>query len=117
MAFQLQKSDPTSSTWADPAEPTYTVRLKQVSAPKQLAGEATVNHATEIIISRLVDVTIGGETVRDTLSVRMRVSGAVESKTSLDAMADLLCNTLTTAWTDASHWIGFTPTAVPVVPV
>lgn len=117
MAFKLQKSDGNSSTWADPAMPDLTVRLKQTQTVKALAGKPVVNHLTEVIVSDSHDVVVAGDTVRDTLSVRLRVSGAQESATQLQEIVDLLSNCTSTLWT-GENWIeGFTPSTVPAMPV
>jgi hypothetical protein len=116
MAFQVQKTDGNSTVWADPATPSTTVRCKQTAGRKGLGGNVVDNHITEIIINDLNDVTIGDDTVPDTLSIRVRISGSVHSHTRARALVGLLTNTLN-SWDDENYVIGFTPSTVPAFPV
>lgn len=120
MPFQVQKTDGNSTTFVDPTKPDRFVRVKQTSVPKFIDGVPVANWITEIIAgTRVGFVPEGGapeNQVIDTLSVRMRISGAAESTVPLQALADLVCHSVKDLWTDEHVLIGFTPTTVPADP-
>jgi hypothetical protein len=115
MAFQLQKSDGNSATYADPTDADYTVRVKQTQVSKSLDGKPVKNWITEVIMGRTNPIEVEGIDAVDQCSVRLRISGAVQSAAALQAMADLLAGCIA-EWSD-EHWlIGFNPTSVPAIP-
>lgn len=116
MAYQLQKSDGNSTTWVDPAELDRTVRLKQTQTGKSVNGVPMINYKTELIIGDSNGFTAeSGEAVTDTLSVRLSVSGAAGSQSTMEDLLSLVANCIT-IW-DGENWVvGFTPSIPPAVP-
>lgn len=116
MAFRKLRSDASSITYADPANPDLTVRVKQSSSTKNLGNSSIPNITTEIIINDLFDVTVGSEAFPEALSVRTKVSGSYLSKTQKKALVGLMTACLT-AWANEDVLDGFEPATVPVMPV
>jgi len=114
--LSLLKQDSTGVVYADPAKPDFTVRFKNTTAAKTLNGQNTKNYLCEIIANDNNTVTVGGTSVIDAVSVRIRISGAAESGTRLASiMASLAA--LTGTWNTQKVFQGFTPTTPPTVPV
>lgn len=101
--------------YADPADPGFTTRFKTTSAQKSLNGQRTTNYVSEIIINDDHTVVIGSQSVVDAVSVRLRVSGAVESMARIKEIVNNLGAQLQD-WTDEDVFIGFAPTTVPENP-
>lgn len=112
---QLLRQLSDGAIYADPADPDFSVRFKTTSAPKSLNGISTTNRITEIIINDLSEVTVGSATGIDPLSVRLRVSGSVESHARLVELVNSLGGKLST-WTGQNVLKGFPPSTVPVNP-
>lgn len=104
------------SVFADPTEPDYTVRFKTTSAPKSVSGQKTTNYITEIIINDNNDVTVGGVGAVDPVSVRVRVSGCLESQARVNAIVTSVAGQLS-AWAGEHVLTGFLPTTKPLVVV
>lgn len=113
MSLYRQTSD--GSVYADPAKPNFTVRFKTSSAPKSLSGQKTVNYITEIIVNDDIPVTIAGNGVVDPGSIRIRVSGSVESQERLQAILASVAAQLPD-WSDENVFVGFNPVTPPAVP-
>lgn len=116
MALQLYRNESSGVIYADPAEPDYTVRFKFSSSPKSLNGVAAVNHVSEIICTDNNDVTIAGVNAVDAVSVRVRISGAHESKARKVQIVNALVGQLLTWANDEGVLAGFPPTTVPATP-
>lgn len=112
---KLLRQLPDGVIYADPANPNFTVRFKTTSQPKSLNGLSTTNRISEIIYNDLNEVTIGAATGIDPLSVRLRVSGSVESHDRLVEIINGLAGQVAT-WNSQDVLKGFTPTTVPVNP-
>lgn len=110
---QLLTSDQYGSTFADPADPNFTVRFKTVRNRKMLDGSPVDNYVTEIIINDLSDTTIGNKTVAEALSIRFRVSGSELSMARLQAIANSLASQIPT-WSTENVLLGFRPVTAPV---
>lgn len=112
-ATQLLRQLPDGSIFADPVQPSFNVRFKTTTSRKSLNGVQTNNLITEIIITDDNQVTIGGINAVDALSVRLRVSGAVES---LDRLKEILSGACAqvNSWTNENVLTGFTPSTVPL---
>jgi hypothetical protein len=115
MATALKKYRQLSdgSVYADPNEPDYSVRFKTTSAPKSLNGLKTTNYITEIIVNDLNDVTISGQGAVDPVSIRIRVSGAVESHARMGAILQNVAGSCAT-WVGENVLLGFDPVTAPV---
>jgi hypothetical protein len=113
--LQLFSQQTNGVTYADPLDPDMTVRFKTNSTPKVIDGHRTMNVKTEIISNDNFDITLGDSTVADALSVRLSVSGSVESQDRLKVMIENLCLNLTDeAWLGENVLVGFPPTTPPV---
>lgn len=114
-ATKLFSTTPEGPIFSDPTDPDFTVRFKTSTAPKSLNGARTTNYVTEIIVNDNCDVVIGGVNAVDALSVRLRVSGSIESMARLVSVVNSLASQVST-WGDEDVWLGFDPTTVPVNP-
>jgi len=112
--LKLYSQQSNGVTYADPTKPGMTVRFKTTSAPKMLDGQRTTNYVTEIVSNDVHDVTIGSKTVPDALSVRIRVSGSVQSTAQLNQMIQDLVSKLTTSWLSENVLVGFAPVTPPI---
>lgn len=112
--LKLHSQQPNGSVYADPLDPDYTVRFKTNSNPKTLDGQRTTNYVTEIIVNDLNDVTLGGKVTADALSVRIKVSGSIESIDKLKLMLQNVSDKLVTNWLGEDVLLGFQPVTAPV---
>lgn len=101
-------------TYAVPAKPDTTIRFRFTSAVKVLNGVSVPNYATELIVNDNNSVTVGGVSAIDALSVRLRVSGALESKARLRQLLLSIVAQLGT-WETENVMQGFRPTTAPVL--
>lgn len=112
---QLLSHDAYGVTYADPSEPDFSVRFKTSRSKKSLNGVSTDNYLHEIIVTDTNTVTIGGQSANDALSVRVRISGSIESQARLQQIAKSI-GTQLTVWSDENVFMGFEPATVPVNP-
>jgi hypothetical protein len=112
MSFKVQKTDSFGVTYADPANPHVTVRVKNTNGNKSIDGHSVTNRVTEVIVNSTNFVSFGDETAGDAVSVRLRVSGAVQSATHV---AELLAGlaALVPTWTTEDVFEGFPPSTAP----
>lgn len=110
--LKLHSQQGNGVTFVDPLDPDYSVRTKTTSNTKMLDGQRTVNYVTEVIINDTYNVTIGDKVVPDALSIRIRVSGSLESHSRLKQMLSDGMVTLG-AWKDEDVLLGFTPVTLP----
>lgn len=103
------------SIWADALKPTATCRFKTTSGAKTVDGIRLQNNVTEIIFTDVNPVTSGEKTANDALSVRIRVSGAVESHARLKAILNSLASQCD-EWSTENVLLGFEPTTAPINP-
>eukprot|EP00919_Chromeraceae_sp_WS-2016_P061509 GHVR01145890.1.p2 GENE.GHVR01145890.1~~GHVR01145890.1.p2 ORF type:complete len:126 (+),score=11.90 GHVR01145890.1:1336-1713(+) len=105
-------------TFADPLDPDMTVRFKTNSSQKNLDGKKVVNYVTDIVANDQNMIALGNgvyaQEVNDSLSVRIRVSGAVESIDRLKEMIENLTDKLVNNWLDENVLTGFAPTTPPI---
>lgn len=113
MAFKVQKTENSGVVYADPTKPDLTVRVKHSAAAKSLAGVQVTNQVTEVIYNDSNTITIGATSLVDPLSVRVRISGSLNSNARKKALLVSLCATLG-AWDDEDVMAGFNPTTLPV---
>jgi len=111
----LLRQEPTGVVYADTAKPDFTVRFRNTQAQKTLNGVNTKNYLTEIIYNDGNAVTIGGVAATDAISVRLRVSGTVESAARLTVLLHSLADQIQT-WDSQKVMQGFPPTSAPVCP-
>lgn len=112
--LQLQKSDSNGVTYANPSKPAQTMRFKSTSGSKSLRGSLTTNFISEIIGNDEVTVTVGGTSVKDAISVRVRTSGAQESMTHVSQLLKDMAVQLD-EWANEHVLKGFRPVTAPVV--
>lgn len=112
MTFKVQKTENTGIIYADPSDPGCTVRLKHSAQVKNLNGVSVTNQVTEIIANDDVNITIGDVPAVDAVSIRVRVSGALQSTPRKKALIAALFTTLNT-WAGEDVLSGFNPTSVP----
>lgn len=101
--------------YADPLKPTATCRFKTTSGAKTIDGIRLQNVVTEIIFNDVNPVTSGAKTANDALSVRIRVSGSVESHSRLKALLVSLASQVD-EWGTENVLLGFEPTTKPINP-
>jgi len=101
-------------TYADPAKPDTTIRFRFASVNKTLNGVITPNYATEIIINDNNSITVGGVSALDALSIRVRVSGSLDSKTRLRQLLTSVAAQLG-QWETENVMQGFRPATAPVI--
>lgn len=112
-ALQLYSQQPNGVTYSDPLNPNMTVRFKTTSSQKVLDGKKVMNYITEIAANDTHEVLIGEQNVSDSLSVRLRTSGSLQSMDRLEQMLlDLTAKVV--AWKDENVLIGFAPVTVPI---
>jgi len=114
VTLSVKSQDSTGITYADPAKPDCTIRFRSTSAQKTLGGQNVANYATEIIVNDNNSITVGAESVVDALSIRMRVSGSLASKTRIRNLLVSLAAQLGT-WETENVMQGFRPSTAPVV--
>lgn len=112
---QILTRDAYGVTYADPTSPDYSVRFRTVKQPKSLNGVLLENYVTEIIVNDVHQISVGSVTANDTLSVRIRASGSLESQTRLKAILEAAAAKVS-AWNSENVLIGFEPTTVPENP-
>lgn len=113
-SLQIKSIDPQGVTYANPADPGHTVRFKFVSTPKTAGGLNLNNSAVEIIVNDDHTVTVGTASAKDALSIRIRASGAVESKERLEALLLKLAIDIPT-WVSENVVTGFRPVTPPTL--
>lgn len=114
VTLSVKSQDNAGVTYADPAKPDTMCRFRFSNAVKQLNGIAVPNYATEIIINDNNSVTVGGVSALDALSIRVRVSGTLESKTRLRQLLTSAATQLGT-WETENVMQGFRPSTAPVI--
>lgn len=112
--LKLYSQQPNGVTYVDPAKPSYVMRFKTNSSPKNLDGQRVSNYVTEIIVNDVNDITVGGKIIPEALSVRLKVSGSDVSHDRLKAMVASLAGQLTT-WNTEDVLLGFQPESAPDV--
>lgn len=101
--------------YADPLKPTATCRFKTTSGAKTIDGVRLQNVVTEIIFNDVNPVTAGAKTANDALSVRIRISGSVDSHPRLKALLNSLASQVD-EWGTENVLLGFEPTTRPINP-
>lgn len=112
-SLQLYSQQQNGVIYANPADPDFQVRFKHSAQPKLLDGVRTTNYITEIIATDLNSVTVGSKNLNDAVSVRVRVSGAIES---MDRLKEILSNMASQlpVWAAENVLTGFQPTTAPI---
>jgi len=114
VTLSVKQTDAAGVTYADPTKPDMTIRFRFSGTKKVLNGVQTNNYAEEIIVNDNNSVTVGGVSALDAISVRVRVSGALESKTRLRNILTSLAAQLGT-WETENVMQGFRPSTAPVI--
>ena len=114
MTLKIQKIENTGVIYADPSDPTMVVRFRNTVSPKSLNGVSVRNCATEVIYNIDNDVTVNGVSAKDAVSVRIRTSGAMQSKAKIKQLL-VSAAAQVDDWADEDVFIGFNPTTAPVI--
>lgn len=114
VTLSVKSQDNAGITYGDPAKPDCTVRFRFGSVAKTLNGVSVANLATEVIANDNNTVTVGGVSAVDALSIRIRVSGSLASKTRLRNILTSLAAQLGT-WETENVMQGFRPSTAPVI--
>lgn len=113
--LKVLRNEPTGVLFADPAKPDLTVRFKTSETKKGLNGVSVQNYVEEIIVNDNNAISVGGVSAQDAISVRIRVSGTVESSSRLQAILVAISAQLPT-WMAEGVLVGFRPETAPVIP-
>lgn len=115
MTFPVTKvktRDAYGLTYAAPSDPDFTVRFKTNVNNKVLGGVQVPNYLNEIIINDMNPVDVGSGTVNDPISIRVRTSGSLYSRTRIaEALIELAAKIPT--WETEDVFIGFEPVTLP----
>lgn len=114
VTLSVKSQDSTGITYGDPAKPDCTVRFRSTSTAKTLSGTSVANNLTEIIVNDNNSITVNGVAAVDALSVRIRVSGALQSKARLRVLLTSLAAQLG-QWETENVMQGFRPTTAPAI--
>jgi len=114
VTLSVKTQDSAGVTYADPAKPDMTIRFRSSNANKTLSGVTVPNYSTEIIVNDNNTVTVGGVSALDALSIRVRVSGCLASKTRLRQLLTSIAAQLGT-WETENVMQGFRPGTAPVI--
>lgn len=112
--LSVKSQDNAGITYGNPSKPDTTVRFRFGSTSKVLNGVTVPNYATEIIVNDNNPVTVGGVSAQDALSIRLRVSGALESKARLRQLLSSLVDQLE-QWETENVMQGFRPATAPIL--
>lgn len=114
VTLSVKSQDSSGVTYADPAKPDMTVRFRFSTINKSLNGVQVPNYATEIIANDNNSITVGGVSALDALSVRIRVSGSLDSKGRLrDILTSLAAQC--GQWETENVMQGFRPATAPAI--
>lgn len=83
---KLQSVDANSVTFADPTDISHTLRVKNNRTPKTLYGVQLTNNRIEFIENDTALRSNGDKQVKEPLSVRVVISGSIESEDELTQM-------------------------------
>lgn len=112
--LKVLRRENTGVVYADTSKPDLTVRFRGNSQGKTLAGVATTNFVQEIIFNDVNPVQVNGQDATDAVSVRLRTSGAKQSKARVKqillSMAAQVDN-----WEAEGVFEGFDPETAPVI--
>lgn len=114
VTLSVKSQDNAGVTYADPAKPDMTVRFRFSTTTKQLNGVSVPNYATEIIANDNNPITVGSVSAQDALSVRVRCSGALESKARLRDILTSIGAALA-QWETENVMQGFRPSTAPAI--
>lgn len=112
-SLQLYSQQPNGVTFANPDKPDFQVRFKTTNQPKLIDGVRTTNYITEIIATDINSIELGSKSLRDAVSVRIRVSGSIESHGRMTEIIGNLASQLP-AWVSENVLSGFHPVTSPV---
>jgi hypothetical protein len=114
--LQILRQENNGIVYADPAKPDMTVRFRNTVAAKTLNGVSVKNYRTEIIYNDNNVVTVGDDvSALDAVSVRLSVSGALESAARVTEILHALADQIQT-WDGQNVFKGFNPSSAPVIP-
>lgn len=111
-ATKIKTRDAYGVTYSAPTDPELSVRFKTNVSTKSIGGVTLQNYLSELIINDLNEVAVGGSTANDPVSVRLRISGALESRARVAEMLAELALHLNT-WESEDVFIGFEPNTAP----
>lgn len=114
--MKIMRQDATGQIYAETAKPSLTVRFKQTSGVKNIDGVSLQNNVAEIIVNDSNVLTIGTKSLKDPLSVRIKVSGSAESAARKKVLVKAIAAQLD-EWADEDVYEGFPPSTVPVITV
>jgi hypothetical protein len=114
VTLSVKSQDNAGVTYADPAKPDTTIRFRFGATSKVLNGVVTPNYSTEVIVNDNNSVTIGEVSALDALSIRIRVSGSLASKTRLRQLLTSVAAQVG-QWETENVMQGFRPSTAPVI--
>jgi hypothetical protein len=114
VTLAVKSQDSSGVTYADPAKPDSSVRFRFSTVNKSLNGVQVPNYAVEIIANDNNPITVGGVAALDALSVRVRISGSIESKGRLRDILTSIGASLA-QWETENVVQGFRPVTAPYI--
>lgn len=112
VTLSVKSQDSSGVTYADPAKPDMSVRFRFSTVSKSLNGVQVPNYSTEIIANDNNAIVVGGVDALDALSVRIRVSGTLQSKARLrDILTSIAAGCA--QWETENVMQGFRPATAP----
>lgn len=111
-ATKVKTRDAFGVTFSAPSDPELSVRFKTNVSTKSIGGVTLQNYLNEIIINDLNLVTVGANSANDPISIRLRTSGALESRARMAELLTELAAKINT-WEAEDVFIGFEPVTSP----
>lgn len=112
MTLKVQTRDQNSVTYGSLNDPSFSLRVKNVVADKNIQGITVSNSATDIIVGFDNIITVAGQKLVDKVAIRVRVSSSVGSlEAALAAFKQILSTGQIDAMKIDGTFAGFEPEA------
>lgn len=109
MTFKVKDRDNYGVTFADPAFPNNTRRVKQTPSTKNVSGVSYDANTLEVIALEKGEVVLG---TNETISVRVIIKSSTKNQEAAKTLAkSVFANTST--WLDEDVLTGFDPATIP----
>lgn len=110
MTYKVKDRDNYGVTFADPAFPNNTRRVKQTPSTKNVSGVSYDANTLEVIALEKGEVVSG---INETISVRVIIKSSTKNQATAKALAkSVFANT--SVWLDEDVLTGFDPVTIPL---